>query len=360
MDQYKREAERKWTAFKRKQEEEKQTHLDRVEAQRKINWETYQIETLTKLGYAPNDVNRLLKEESHEECLNWSKKDWEGPNLPFAFRVMDFGYNLSHLMLEADYSSQSGIQISNRLGWTDDVWRAAMHQWNIVNPFPIQAIQPWIDASVETSSSPLSASELDLRGPGSIFLPPEMMRFIQQDLSDEFWTGPQPFLVVQISWEKPNTSTIDTDFVVVHFGQPMSSPGTVALSKAVEIRTGLKHGDKIKCRLVTVIPIRSAENGVSVQLEYTETAEGLLASTRPKPSDLQMELEKQYILVKGQWLTLRNQPHLYRVKNLWSVQGRPVRVASIYNSNIDVQIDALIPNHVQSLSDTLFTWKRDQ
>jgi hypothetical protein len=175
------------------------------------------------------------------------------------------------------------------------------------------------------------------------------------DLSPE-----HPFLAMQLVY----SSGINyfCDFATVPIGKPMTKPGVIKISPAIQKRTGIKTGLKISARLVTLLPVRSSDKGVGIILEHIQT---IRFNAGEEPSDGEMrtllmkELEKQYILVTGQWISLLDKNSriwLYRVKRIWSVQGRPVKCANFYGAHIAIEIE-FPPGEPRELSDVLENWE---
>lgn len=406
--EYRALARKRHLDAKYKQDEEEARRLverQLIEAKQKeqiraTEWRLYQEKTLTEQGFREEDVEKLVKSETFEDCMNWNPSNWQGDLLSTAFRLevpepedtdsLDIingthpyavGYNLQDVMLSHDLSGFSAQQTRALLGLPHDAWQKASKQWNMVNPFPLQPLNPWKEYRVDVNPLPvteevgnqlfgISTKTHDLRGSGTILVPPNILHYIQHELKDDYWNGQHPFLVIQLLFRDKYQDYWHTDFAVVPIGEGTAQPNRLFISSAITARTGIVQNDAVHARLITLLPIRGADRGVGVQLEYcpiyvagqtSDPSDSTEAASKEMEQRLTKELEKQYMLVKGQWICLTdNREHvwMYKVKKLWSVQGRPVQVASIYGAHVAIEI--VVPPDVtpNNFFDVLSTWTK--
>jgi len=374
-EQYRKLArERHEQAKKRAEEKQQQENA--------LQWKTYQENTLRNCGYAEHTVQALIKEHPFTDCINWTD-EWKGDNLPFAFRqettAQDqhqqpfvLGHNLKDVMLLQDVHRHSPFQTRVGLGISEENWKSLTRQWNMVNPYPVQPVSEWHNYRVRVDATPIAeavGNQLfrvtprteDLRGCGMIRVPPDIFRFIQDQLRDDYWSGQHPFLVMQLVWKGTGGTSMHTEFAVVPIGEEMTPPGTLCLSPAVKTRTQLQDGDTVNARMVTVLPVRPAHKGTGVLLETCPLVRPVdfhPPSEQDMKNLLTQELEKQYILVEGQWIALvdpNDAVWIYRVKRLWSIQNRPVKVASTYGAQVAIEVD-FKQGSARSLEDVLEHW----
>lgn len=373
MDEiYKQKAQQKYAAFKKAQEL-KQKEEDYK--QRMAAWEPRQQNILTKLGYSVVDRICLLKPNLLEDNLGRPLLQHD-EDLPFVFFQDGIAYNVRDIMWQAEMYQSSPVQIQSEWGITAQMWQDMMRQWQIVNPTPVTPInafrtyktQPMTrDSFAETLGQQMygiAAQTPDLRGCGTIRIPPELMRYIQEQLSDTYWSGQQPFLVMQLMFL---SGKCHTEFAVVPIGEPLTPFGTIGLSPALQTRSSVP--ENVYGRLVTVPRICPSQDGVGVVLEFCkmfsldhESKENDVEEVHSKAMEqmLTKELESQFILVQNQWITLKDAHRiwLYRVKRVFSDKLRPVKVVSMYNAQIAIQLE--LPAHegyqTESLAELLTQW----
>jgi hypothetical protein len=379
-EEYKRVAQQKYALFKKTQEKQQKAEQ---RAQNLAKWEPRQLELLTQMGYNPVDRICLLKSDLLEDNLGRSLLT-HAEDLPWLYFKDGIAYDLRDIMWMADLPDKSPLQIQSGLGLTPEMWQDMTRQWEIVNPTPVENISRWTlyhtqamtqDSFAETLGHQIygiTEKTPDLRGCGSIRIPPELMRYIQEQLADTYWAGKQPFLVMQLLFTKGHNKNWTPEFAVIPIGESLTNNNTLAISPALQVRSGVKVGHQVHGRLVTVPMICSSQNGVGVVLEFCKM---FLSDATHESKDqdaveevhskvmeqmLTKELESQFILVQNQWITLKDTHRiwLYRVKRLFSEMMRPVKVVSVYNAQIAIQLE--VPKHeayqLDSLPELLTQW----
>jgi hypothetical protein len=187
------------------------------------------------------------------------------------------------------------------------------------------------------------AASADVRGSGQVRIPAALLQEVQTNLAAEYWTSSHPFLVLQLACIHPITELPDTTFVVVHLDAEPSAPSTIWLSPAILQRTKWTRNITVFSRFVMLSPVRPSSRGVGVVLGLRPVRQQSHASVDESRlrDNLIKELEKQYILVKNQWVSVQDENKqwwVYHVKQLFDVDV-PVDVISIYNAQLAVQLE---------------------
>ncbi len=358
MDEYRQRAQARYQAYQREQ--------------REAQWKATQTSDLLRYGFSPDQIPGLLGPPL-DDCLNWTEQQYRGDELPFAFRVASrngtqaLGFNLLHVMTVATTSNHTPEQTCARLGWTREQWEQATLRWRLVNPFPLEPLCPWdvfvarcdhsrtVYETVTDQLHGLGPHTLDCRGSGLIRVPASLMSLASQKIGAA--NANHPFCVVQVAYH--THGRMRADFVVLQFDQAMTPAQTLGLSPAVTARTGIVDGQQIHGRLVELRPIRPADRGVGVRLRYCPTPHDAARSS-PSVDLLQHELEKHFILVRGQWIVVSDADGgvwVYRVQTLWGVHGRPCHAANIYSAHVCLEIEADATQSEKDLSDWINAWQ---
>lgn len=358
----------------RKRARERHDYIKKEETEKKIKdeWKSIQYDTLVSLGYDEQQI-MALSEDSYSQCINWKQKEWQGLNLPFCFKVnydeYTIGYHLTDLMLTMSIHKYSAAQMQEMLGWSPEIWSRAIEKWKLVNPYPLHSITEWIKYNItidecditETVTDQLynnTNGRMDMYGCGYVRIPPAMMRIIQEQVSNIHWSseGNHPFMVVQIAYTHNNEQ--HTDFVVVQFNEnTLSDSNNICLSPSIRERTRLKTGNYAFCRFVSLDLIRDASVGIGVLLIHCPLDINKDCKDEPLQEQLQQSLERQYILITNQWISIidnNDRIWIYRVKTLWGKCGHPVQVANTYGAHIKIQIET--NNNYTDLKNLLNNW----